>query len=276
MYGVATKVLARKDPIEALEILIQKGIDVVELSYENFTHGDYRKIISLTKNYVRENSIKVQNVHTPQGSETDWIYSPNTSLRNKIHKMFNDWITLCGEVNCKYVIVHINIPLPTSNNFKDVVNNVNYKVYVNFLKKLHKIATDIGAKLALENRYARKFGSRAEELEFIINDINEDLSVCIDVGHLNANGYRVSDFFNKLGKYVEAVHLHDNNGKNDQHLPPFTGTINWDEVIKSLRSINFSNPPILEVYCKNDDIKCVNLVNLSKIIGEYLSRLIFS
>ena len=34
---------------------------------------------------------------------------------------------------------------------------------------------------------------------------------------------------------VVTTHLHDNNGKNDQHLAPGDGVANWDSIIERLK-----------------------------------------
>ena len=43
----------------------------------------------------------------------------------------------------------------------------------------------------------------------------------------------------RMGKKLYEVHLHDNNGKKDQHLPIGFGTVNWIEVIEALKAIDY-------------------------------------
>ena len=39
--------------------------------------------------------------------------------------------------------------------------------------------------------------------------------------------------FNKFKNRIFAVHLHDNDQSDDQHLLPFDGTIDWNKTIKN-------------------------------------------
>ena len=57
---------------------------------------------------------------------------------------------------------------------------------------------------------------------------------CFDIGHAYFNGRSVSlnRWIDVLGKYIGHVHIHDNNGNHDEHLPlgqgaiPLAGAIN--------------------------------------------------
>jgi len=41
------------------------------------------------------------------------------------------------------------------------------------------------------------------------------------------------------------VHLHDNHGEKDEHLPPYDGTIDWPAAIKLLKTAPESNLPLV-------------------------------
>ena len=45
---------------------------------------------------------------------------------------------------------------------------------------------------------------------------------------------------------VASVHLHDNHGDKDEHLPPYAGTIDWPAAIKLLKTTTAAdNLPIM-------------------------------
>ena len=58
-------------------------------------------------------------------------------------------------------------------------------------------------------------------------------TVCWDTGHANGEGSQYHDLVD-LGKHLYAVHIDDNNGKGDQHVIPFFGTVNMDEIMYAL------------------------------------------
>ncbi|MDH7510685.1 MAG: sugar phosphate isomerase/epimerase family protein [Methanolinea sp.] len=89
------------------------------------------------------------------------------------------------------------------------------------------------------------------------------LSFCLDVGHAFLNG--VLDDFLSRGSPC-AVHIHDNRGRNDDHLPPGMGNIDFTRVFWQLsREI----PWILEIADRADvDRGLLTLANLGTSDGQ--------
>ncbi|MDR3592724.1 MAG: sugar phosphate isomerase/epimerase [Negativicutes bacterium] len=57
----------------------------------------------------------------------------------------------------------------------------------------------------------------------------------LDTGHAYLNGWNMEDAIRILGPRLGAVHLHDNLGASDDHLPVGCGGIAWAPVFASLR-----------------------------------------
>lgn len=109
------------------------------------------------------------------------------------------------------------------------------------LKRIQKILNYCEEKkvqLAIENVRDIRY------LDYVFDHVASPyLKICFDTGHTNCFGYQVNDFnWDKYKKDIVAVHIHDNDGKDDQHLLPFYGTINWEGIMKKLRQISFSAP----------------------------------
>ena len=70
-----------------------------------------------------------------------------------------------------------------------------------------------------------------------------------DIGHAHlADGPeedRIEKSFAPLRELVSSVHLHDNHGDKDEHLPPFDGSIDWAGAIKTLQSAPQTSLPIV-------------------------------
>lgn len=70
-----------------------------------------------------------------------------------------------------------------------------------------------------------------------------------DIGHAHLSdfpeGERVEKCFSPLRELVSSVHLHDNHGEKDEHLPPYDGTIDWLTAIKTLKSAPQPSLPIV-------------------------------
>lgn len=61
---------------------------------------------------------------------------------------------------------------------------------------------------------------------------------CWDTGHANVEGHQYDEIL-ALGDKLYGVHFNDNRGKQDEHIIPFMGTMNVDEVMAALKAINY-------------------------------------
>ena len=89
-------------------------------------------------------------------------------------------------------------------------------------------------------------------MEYVLQNIqNDNVGICYDAGHCHAH---FNDEFNyeMFKNRIFAVHLHDNDKTADQHLIPFDGTINWNNVVTKLKECNYDGPVTLELSYKND------------------------
>lgn len=68
---------------------------------------------------------------------------------------------------------------------------------------------------------------------------------CWDTGHANCEGNQYNDILT-LGKELYAIHYNDNHGIKDDHVAPFCGRLNHDEVINALIDVGFDGYFTLE------------------------------
>jgi len=70
-----------------------------------------------------------------------------------------------------------------------------------------------------------------------------------DIGHAHLaelpEDERIEKSFAPLRELVASVHLHDNHGDKDEHLPPYDGSIDWPAAIKILQSASQTSLPIV-------------------------------
>ena len=121
---------------------------------------------------------------------------------------------------------------------------LNYKVF----EELIPVAEREGVTLALENMPCRGIPTcTPEELcDYIDMMSSEYLVACLDTGHANITGIDCGDFARALGHRLKALHIHDNDGKSDQHITPFFGTVNWSSLMQGLRDIRYQGTLSLE------------------------------
>ncbi len=94
------------------------------------------------------------------------------------------------------------------------------------------------------------FFGQAEELYNIYQRIKNEapygnrVSICIDPGHSNkATRYgqpKPADVIRMFKGQISTLHLNDNDTLTDQHKPPKTGCIDWDDLMKALEEAEYS------------------------------------
>lgn len=95
------------------------------------------------------------------------------------------------------------------------------KTFSVFIEK----AAKLGAIICVENIHDKT----PEALLALMSAANSPLlRVCIDTGHLNVfSKTPVEAWIDGLGRYIGEVHLHDNDGASDQHLPIGEGSFDF-------------------------------------------------
>ena len=75
---------------------------------------------------------------------------------------------------------------------------------------------------------------------------SDRIGVCLDIGHIHYSRSPVCQWFDQLGEWIQYLHLSDNMGKFDEHLPLGKGSIDWAQVNKLWESLGRDIPVTLE------------------------------
>jgi len=105
-----------------------------------------------------------------------------------------------------------------------------------------------GVTLALENTIS-EMGGPGYLRAFVDETRLTGLRFNFDIGHANlADGpaeERLEKSFAPLRDLVASLHLHDNHGEKDEHLPPYDGSIDWSVAIPLLKTAPVENLPVV-------------------------------
>lgn len=113
------------------------------------------------------------------------------------------------------------------------------------LRRLCAEAKNAGVRIAFENLRKTAY------LDYVL-DVIPEAGFCFDCGHeLLYNGG--TGVLEKHGDRLLCVHLHDNNGDRDSHLPPFDGSIDWAVLAKRLAKTSLRFALTAEVFCPAKD-----------------------
>ncbi len=101
-----------------------------------------------------------------------------------------------------------------------------------------------------------KFGLYPEAILDILNQ-HPSFDTTFDIGHAHHSGVPPERFTELLGRRIEAVHLHDNNGTHDEHLAPGRGSVDFGGVLERL---DFCGTYVLEMKTLPDVISGMEFV----------------
>lgn len=90
-----------------------------------------------------------------------------------------------------------------------------------------------GRRVGIDVTVENLFGPHTHELVTHLLDTFPDLGLTLDTGHANVGG-TLGTYLPRYGARVRALHLQDNDGTDDQHLPPGWGTVDWPEIHRLL------------------------------------------
>lgn len=111
--------------------------------------------------------------------------------------------------------------------------------FVGVMRKASALAKRQGIELLIEPRVGEVTPSADGLLRLLEAVDDPNLGVILDTAHQHAQKELLPLSIMKLGKRIRYVHVADNDGRDNRHLPPGAGNIDWDEVFRSLKQIGY-------------------------------------
>jgi len=116
------------------------------------------------------------------------------------------------------------------------------------------IAKSSGLQLVMEPRVG-EIVSNTDGLLRLIDQVEDpSFGVVFDTGHLYAQKEMLPLSLEKLGSRVHYVHASDNDGRENEHLAPGRGTIDWDGLLRGLRRHGYDGYIGIDI----GDLTCVD------------------
>lgn len=124
--------------------------------------------------------------------------------------------------------------------------------------ELLPFAKGCGVKIATENMWDWDYENdhaianacaTPEDFNAHLDAVNDDFFVaCLDIGHAEMKGLNTSsvEMIKALGSRLKALHIHDNDKWHDTHQIPFSMDVNFEEIVRALKDINYDGYFTLE------------------------------
>lgn len=171
------------------------------------------------------------------------IGSPIRALRDAAVEIAKPYFATFAELGCPTVTIHAHWPPGMFNDREGV------KYQTETLHRLVPLAAAAGVRIVYEP--VDSVHDERENLAELL-ELNPEIGLHADLGHFNLCGRRPEAYLKEFGAKIEHVHLHDNDGKSDIHLPPGVGTIDWPRVVKLLKGC-YDGTITIEVFARDKD-----------------------
>jgi len=239
MFSIATDFSASRDnPEPHLKKIAEAGFSYVHWCHQWCTDYIYTKVeIDAIKGWLKEYGLKLLDLHGSVGPQKNWGSCLEWQRLAGVELVENR-IRMTAELGGDAVIMHF--PRRKTAEGKD--NTDSWNAFRKSMKTLSAVCTETGIRIAIENH----FGEFQDFLDLLDEFDSDILGICYDSGHGNMSRDEIP-LLAQIKDRLIAIHLHDNNGIDDQHKIPFTGTLKWEKLAPVIAASSYDKPINLEV-----------------------------
>lgn len=205
------------------------------------THALSKKRVAVLNEIAKSTGISFS-IHAPFADIN--VASPSKAMLNASLKRLKQSMQYAHDLDAYLWIFHPG----GKSGISAFYPGVDWKQNKESIHEIHKTATDLGLKIAMENlpeKYNFLMKTPDDFSRFYSETGLEDIGIVLDTGHAHLEG-QILPLLQKLPKKIVHIHISDNHGVFDEHLGLGFGTIDWQNFAKTLKAIGFSGTVLTE------------------------------
>jgi sugar phosphate isomerase/epimerase len=253
--GASTLLYFKRPLSEGVALLLERGFRHIELfcdePHGNPFHISKREIQKIQR--LKEKHDLQFSIHAPCFDLNPASINPR--IREEVFEHYRESLNLARKVRASAVVVHLG-------NQSDMKLRQDESLIrtIQLLKRVLKIAENYRILLLAENT---DYGNLSmvkdvEQYRRVIYKFHSPfMKAILDTGHANLNGIPMVRLIKRLGRRLGSLHISDNQGDKDAHLPPGQGSINFKLIFTALENIQFNGTVILEIYDENSPLEAL-------------------
>lgn len=248
--GVSTLTLFHRPIVEATKSLVDLGFRIIELFCDSPAfHPDRLKEVDIDLLlHWKETYGLTYFLHAPIEGLNPAESDPGVAAETL--RLYRRSIEVSGRLSCSGVVLHPgHLALPGGSREEGIQNSTR------LFRSVLETGEGRGGPLLIENvgmKGATLFRRARDFSDFIHFFPSGQVKGLIDVGHAALQGFDLFDAAHCLGDRLVHLHLHDNSGTEDGHLPLGRGVIKIREFLDALEKQKWKGTGIIEIYGEGD------------------------
>lgn len=236
---------------EHLVHIAAHGFDAIELCATR-SHFDYRdeRAVAALGEWLADTRLELHSMHAPifeRLRRGQWIGPLSNATGDETRRAAavaeaRAALEVARRLPFRFLVVHLGMPAAAPQAAGDNQPTAARRS----LEEIVTLAAGVGVRVAVE-----VIPNPLSSPDALVDLIEEqfdglDAGICLDYGHAHLMG-DVGEAIETISGHLWTTHLHDNHGREDEHLVPFGGTIDWDAAMMATQKIGYDGPLMLEV-----------------------------
>ena len=231
------------------------GFEAIEL-FATRSHFDYRdpSAILQLRGWLKETGLVLHGIHAPvweqfgggTNGQTFSIASSDGARRQAAVREAEAALEVLKHIPATFLVLHLGASAKKNGAHDDSRAAASRSV-----EEICKAAEALDARLALEV-IPNELSSAAALVTMLERDFDgSSVGICMDFGHAHLMG-EVADAIELAAEHLITTHVHDNRRREDDHLVPYQGTIDWAAALVTMRKIGYDGTYLLELANSGD------------------------
>ena len=224
---------------EALTNLLEIGTGCIELTDEGLHALTQRRVDSLLE--LKESYGLRYSLNAPFADVN--IAANDSSLREAILRRLERSIQWACDLEVEALVFHPG----ASSALERFSPSTAWRFNLESVRRLFLYSREKGVRAMIEN-VPEPFPfllKSVDDFKRFYGEVGVEIEMVFDVAHAHLRG-EIREFMMCLGEKICHVHVSDNNGGSDEHLPLGGGSINWMETMAAVKAMNLDGWVVVE------------------------------
>lgn len=259
-FGISTHLYHdRRLERDHLAQVASYGFEAVEV-FATRSHFDYRDEAAVDRlgQWLAETGLTLHGVHAPItekfGAGDVWAPGFSNAVQDQARREAavretEAALQISKRVPFDVLVVHLGTPASKNN-----PGDNSRSAAARSAQEICRLAEPLGVRVAFEV-IPNALSDASSLVRMLENDLEaRHAGICMDFGHAHLIG-DVVDAVETAAEHLITTHVHDNRGRDDEHLVPYLGTIDWKTGLMAMQKIGYDGTYLMELANRDSPAK---------------------